>query len=59
MSRVAKEKERILYDAFAERRRIEAEQTAEKRYIEDLESAAKTLATVRKKPAAKRKSGKA
>jgi hypothetical protein len=47
------------YDAFAERRRLLAEQTAEKRYVEDLESAAKTLATVRKKPAAKRKGGKA
>ena len=47
------------YDAFAERRRLLAEQTAEEGYIEDLESAAKTLATARKKPVAKRKGGKA
>ncbi|MBM4144191.1 MAG: virulence RhuM family protein [Lentisphaerae bacterium] len=47
------------YDAFAERRRLLAEQAAEKRYVEDLESAAKKLATVRKKPTAKRKGRKA
>jgi N-acetyl-beta-hexosaminidase len=35
-----------------------AEQVAEQRYVEDLESAAKTLATVRKRPASKRKGGK-
>jgi hypothetical protein len=46
------------YDAFAERRRLLAEQAAEKRYLEDLESEAKTLQAVRKKPAAKRKGGK-
>jgi hypothetical protein len=46
------------YDALAERRRLQAEQAAEKQYVEDLESAAKTLETVRKKPAAKRKHGK-
>ncbi|MBH1814765.1 virulence RhuM family protein [Stenotrophomonas maltophilia] len=31
------------YDAFAERRRLEAEQVAEGQYVEDLRSAAKTL----------------
>ena len=31
------------YDAFAERRRLEAEQVAESRYVEDLRSAAETL----------------
>jgi hypothetical protein len=46
------------YDAFADRRRIEAEQAAEKRYVEDLESAAKTLTTVRKKTASERKGGR-
>lgn len=46
------------HDAFAERRRLLAEQTAEKQYVEDLESAAKKLATVRKKRTAKRKGGK-
>ncbi len=46
------------YDAFAERRRLLAEQTAEKEYVDDLESTAKKLVTVRKKPTAKRKGGK-
>lgn len=46
------------YDVFADRRRLQAEQAAEKQYVEDLESAAKTLETVRKKPAVKRKGGK-
>jgi hypothetical protein len=46
------------YDAFAEHRRLLAEQVAEQRYVEDLKSAAKTLATVRKRPASKRKGGK-
>jgi hypothetical protein len=46
------------YDAFAERRRLQAEQVAEKQYIEDLKSAAKTLEAARKKPSAKRKGGK-
>ena len=46
------------YDAFAERRRLEAEQSAEKQYIEDLKSAAKALEAGRKKSSAKRKGGK-
>jgi hypothetical protein len=37
------------YDAFAERRRIEAEAEAEARYVEDLRSSAKTLEAERKK----------
>jgi hypothetical protein len=37
------------YDAFAERRRIEAETEAEKRYLDDLRDSAKTLETQRKK----------
>ena len=48
----------IQYDAFAERRRLQAEQAAEKQYLEDLKSAAKTLEATRKKPSSKRKGGK-
>lgn len=46
------------YDAFAERRRLEAESAAEARYVEDLRASAKTLETKRKKktmPGKKRK----
>jgi hypothetical protein len=39
------------YDAFAERRRLAAEQAAEQRYLEDLRSSAQTLDAARKKPA--------
>jgi len=39
------------YDAFTERRRLEAEAAAEARYMEDLRSSVKTLETKRKKPA--------
>lgn len=46
------------YDAFTERRRLQAEQVAEKRYIGDLEAAAKTLEAAKKKPVAKRKGRK-
>ena len=47
------------YDAFAERRRLEAEAAAEARYLEDLRSAAKTLDDQRQPPPApKPKSGK-
>ena len=45
------------YDHFVERRRLQAEQAAEKKYIEDLQSAAKSLEAVRKKPSPKRKGG--
>lgn len=41
------------YDAFAERRRLDAEQVAEARYLEDLRSAAESLRT----PEGKAKSG--
>ena len=37
------------YDAFAERRRLEAEAAAEARYVEDLRSSARILETRRKK----------
>lgn len=46
------------YDAFAERRRLEAEQTAEARYLEDLRSAAEVVKSGKKiasKPSAERK----
>ncbi|MGI6496746.1 MAG: virulence RhuM family protein [Kiritimatiellia bacterium] len=43
------------YDAFAERRRLHAEEAAEKQYIEDLKSATKALEATRKKPSSKRK----
>jgi hypothetical protein len=46
------------YDAFADRRRIEAEQTAEEQYIEDLKSTAKTLEAQKKKTSSKRKGSK-
>lgn len=45
------------YDAFAERRRLAAEEKAETRYLDDLRRSAKTLETKRRKPAVKR-SGK-
>lgn len=38
------------YDAFAERRRLEAEAQAEVRYVEDLRSSAESLEKQRKKP---------
>lgn len=38
------------YDAFAERRRKEAEQTAEDRYLDDLRAAARTLEQERRDP---------
>lgn len=38
-----------LYDAFAERRRVEAERAAEAHYIDDLRASAKTLEDQRKK----------
>jgi len=37
------------YDAFAERRRLEAEAAAEQRYVDDLRASAKTLESERKK----------
>jgi len=46
------------YDAFIERRRLEAEAEAEARYVEDLRTSVKTLETKRKKPTATKK-GKA
>jgi len=46
------------YDAFAERRRLEAEEKAEARYVEDLRTSAKVLEARRKKPAARKKGGK-
>lgn len=47
------------YDAFAERRRLEAETAAETRYVEDLRTSAKTLESERKEPpAAKKQQGK-
>ena len=47
------------YDAFAERRRLEAETAAEARYLADLRTSAKALEGERKKPhAAKKKQGK-
>jgi hypothetical protein len=48
------------YDAFIERRRLEAEVKAEKQYLEDLRASAQTLETERKKLAASKndKSGK-
>jgi len=38
------------YDAFAERRRLEAEAAAEARYLDDLRASAKTLEADRKRP---------
>ncbi len=47
------------YDAFAERRRLEAEQAAEARYIEDLRSAAEALeSSAARKPSARKKTDK-
>ena len=47
------------YDAFVERRRLEAEVAAEANYLEDLRASAKTLETERKKlPGAGKKRGK-
>lgn len=43
------------YDAFAERRRLEAETAAEARYIEDLRNSAKALEGERDKPHAAKK----
>lgn len=42
------------YDAFAERRRLEAEQSADARYLDDLRSSAEALERGRKKPSSKR-----
>ncbi|HVA65372.1 MAG TPA: virulence RhuM family protein [Elusimicrobiota bacterium] len=48
------------YDAFAERRRLEAEASAAARYLEDLRTSAKALETERKKrPGPRKKRGKA
>lgn len=44
------------YDAFAERRRIEAEQAAEARYLQDLRQSAEALKSA--KPAAKKRTAK-
>ncbi len=47
------------YDAFTDRRRLEAEAAAETRYLEDLRTSAKTLEVDRKKlPAGKKKRSK-
>jgi hypothetical protein len=48
------------YDAFAERRRLEAEASADEHYLDDLRSSARTLETERKKLNApvKRRKGK-
>lgn len=45
------------YDAFAERRRLEAEQVAEARYLEDLRRTAETLDSAKQAPK-RRKKGK-
>ena len=42
------------YDAFAERRRLEAEAAAEENYVEDLRASAKTLEAERKRLSAKK-----
>jgi hypothetical protein len=42
------------YDAFVERRRLDAEQGAEARYLDDLRSSAKAFERGRKKPSSKR-----
>jgi hypothetical protein len=47
------------YDAFAERRRLEAEAQAESRYVEDLRTSAQAIEHQRKKKAPKRKQTKA
>ena len=47
------------YDAFSERRRLEAEEKAEKRYVDDLRASADTLEQQRKKlPPKKRTQGR-
>ncbi len=46
------------YDAFAERRRLQAEAQAEARYVEDLRTSAKTIESTRKKPARKKPPGR-
>lgn len=46
------------YDAFAERRRLQAEANAEKQYIADLESAAKLLEGAKKSLSPKRRKSK-
>jgi hypothetical protein len=43
------------YDAFIERRRLEAEAKAEKQYVEDLRASAQTLEAERKKRAVPKK----
>ena len=46
------------YDAFAERRRLEAETAAEARYLDDLRTSAQALEAERKEPpTAKKKQG--
>lgn len=47
------------YEAFAERRRLEAEAQAEQQYVEDLHSSAKMLESERKKPVKKKAKKKA
>jgi hypothetical protein len=42
------------YDAFGDRRRLEAEAEAEQRYVDDLRESAKMLESQRKKPTAKK-----
>ncbi len=46
------------YDAFAERRRLEAEAQAESRYVEDLRTSAQALEQQRKKKTPKKKQAK-
>jgi hypothetical protein len=47
------------YDAFAQRRRLEAETAAEARYLNDLRTSAQALEAERKEPPpAKKKQGK-
>jgi len=43
------------YDAFAERRRLQAEAQAETSYVDDLRATAKALETKRKKPPSRKK----
>lgn len=49
---------RAQYDAFAERRRIEAEAAAESGYVEDLRTSAKALDAKRRKRRPGKKRGK-
>jgi hypothetical protein len=46
------------YEAFADRRRVRAEEAGEKRYLEDLKAAARTLEAGRQNASSKRKGGK-